>query len=95
MITVKENTTLVNISELRNKPEKIFREMRKRRVVVEKHRRPVAVLIPVEQFKELEELLDFVEDHVLGWLAREREKGRKDPTWISLEAALKRVGLRH
>lgn len=57
MITLKENTTLINISELRNEPEKIFREMRKRPVVVEKHRKPVAVLIPLEQFQEMEKLL--------------------------------------
>ena len=95
MITVKENTTLINISELRNEPEKIFREMRKRRVVVEKHRQPVAVLIPVEQFEEMEELLDFVEDYVLGSLAKEREKKQKNPKWVSLEKAMRRVGLRH
>ena len=94
MITIKENTTLINISELRNEPEKIFREMRKRRIVVEKHRRPVAVLIPIEQFEEMEGLLDFVEDYVLGHLARERDKKHRNPKWVPLEAAMKRAGLR-
>ena len=63
MITMKKDTTLVGISELRNQPDKIFNEMRKRLVVIEKHHKPVAVLVPVEQFEEMEKLLDFVEDY--------------------------------
>lgn len=94
MITVKEGTTLISISELRNEPEKIFREMRKKRIVIEKHRRPVAILIPVEQFEEMQELLDFVEDYVLGHLAKERDKKHRSSAWVSLEEAMKRVGLR-
>ena len=94
MITVKEETTLVGISELRNAPERVLREMRKRTVVIERHRKPVAVLIPIEAFKEREEIFDFVEDFVLAHLAREREKKHPNPKWISIEEALKRVGLK-
>lgn len=94
MITVKEETTLVGISELRNQPEKILKEMRKRPVVIERHRKPVAVLVPIEQFEDREELFDFVEDQILGYLARQREKKHRNPKWVSLEEAMKRVGLR-
>ena len=94
MITVKENTTLVGVSELRNAPERIFKEMQKRQVVIERHRKPVAVLIPIEKFEEMEQLLDFVEDHMLRLLAQEREKKHKNPKWISIEGAVKRVGLK-
>lgn len=95
MITVKENTTLVGISELRTRPEEILREMEKRPVLIERHRKTVAVLLPIKKFEEMEELLDFVEDYLLGLAAKEREKGSKNPKWVSIEEALKRVGLVH
>jgi prevent-host-death family protein len=95
MITVKENTTLIGISELRNEPERIFKEMRKRPIVIGKHRKPVAVLIPMEEYEEMGRLLEMVEDYVLGMLAQERDKKHKNPKWVSIEEALKRVGLKH
>lgn len=93
-MTFKENTTLIGISELRNQPDRIFKEMRKRLLVIEKHHKPVAVLLPIEQYTSIQELLDAVEDTALGMLAKEREEKRKNPEWISLEDALKRVGLK-
>lgn len=94
MITVKEETTLVGVSELRTSPERIFKEMEKRPVVIERHRKPIAVLVPVKKFEEMEKLFDLVEDYVLGSLAKEREKKHKNPKWVSVEEAWKRVGLR-
>ena len=94
MITVKENTTLVGISELRNSPERIFKEISKRPVVIERHRKPVAVLMPIKKFEEMEKLFDLIEDLVLSSLAQEREKRHRKPQWVSIEEAMKRVGLR-
>ena len=94
MITVKENTTLVGVSELRNAPDRIFKEMQKRQVVIERHRKPVAVLVPVKKFEEMEKLFDLIEDYILGSLAKEREKKYKNPKWIPIEEAWKRVGMR-
>ena len=78
MITVKEDTTLVGVSELRSAPGRIFKEMQKRRVVIERHRKPVAVLVPIEKFREMEQLLDFVEDEppiAVGCATRSQDDG--------------------
>lgn len=93
-MTFKEDTTLIGVSELRNQPDRVFAEMRKRLLVIEKHHKPVAVLLPIEQYTTIQELLDAVEDTALGMLAKEREKKQKNPGWVSLEEALKRVGLK-
>ncbi len=95
MITMKDNTTLVAVSELRNQPEKIFNEMRTRLVMIEKHRKPVAVLISIERYEEMEKLLELAEDYALGMLAKERDQKTKSPQWVSMENAMKRVGLKH
>lgn len=93
MITLKEETTLVGVSELRNEPDRIFREMHKRLLVIGKHHRPVAVLLPIEKFENMQKLFDLVEDYALGLLAREREEKHKNPKWVSIEEAIKRAGL--
>ena len=94
-MTFKENTTLVGVSEMRTKPDKIFSEMKKNLVVIEKHGKPVAVLLSVKEFEEIKQMLDMVEDYALGMLAKERDKKHKNPKWVSIEEAMKRVGLKH
>lgn len=93
VIASEEEATFVGVSELRNQPDRIFKEMRERLVVIEKHHKPVAVLLPIEKYESLERLLDLVEEYVLGVLASEREEKNKNPNWVSLEKALRRVGL--
>lgn len=85
MITVKEDTTLVGISELRNSPERIFKEMGKRAVVIERHRKPVAVMIDYKRYERQEKLLDWAEDYILGMIALERDKGSKKSDFIDIE----------
>lgn len=94
MIKFKQNTTLVGVSEFRTKPDKIFNEMKNNLVMLEKHGKPVAVLMSVKEFEEMKEMLDFVEDYTLGMLAKERDKKHKNPKWISIEEAMKRTGLK-
>ncbi len=93
MITVKEDTTLVGISELRDKAkvEDILKTAKKRRVVIEKRHKPVAVLLSMEIYEQLEQLIDLIEDQTLGKEAKARLKQKKKP--LSIEAFEKRIGL--
>ena len=62
---------------------------------MEKHHKPVAVLVPIEQYDKTEEALDLLEDHLLGLLAREREQHSRRKDTLTLEDLERRVGLRH
>ena len=92
MYTVKEETTLVGVSELRTRLEKILEAARRHKVVIEKRNKPVAVLIAIERYNAIEELLDRIEDYELGRLAREREKKASKNDYLTFEAALRKVG---
>lgn len=94
MISVKENTTLVGVSELRTNPEAVFKQMHKNAVILEKRNRPVAVLLPIERYEELERAMEWLEDQALGYLAHTREKETVRVKYIPLSEAEKRVGLR-
>ena len=90
MITLKENTTLVGISELRTKIDAILEEIKKHHVMIEKRNKPVAMLLSIEEFDRLESLLEFIEDYGLAALAKQREgKGK----FLSLREARKRAGV--
>ncbi|MBI4436350.1 MAG: type II toxin-antitoxin system Phd/YefM family antitoxin [Candidatus Omnitrophica bacterium] len=90
MMTLKENTTLVGISELRTKINEVLTELKKHHVLIEKRNKPVAMLLSIEEFERLESLLEFVEDYGLAILAKQREgKGK----YLSLEEAKKKAGL--
>lgn len=91
MYTIREDTTLVGASELRTRFEKILEEARHHKVVIEKRNRPVAVLIAIERYNMIEDLLDRIEDYELCRLAKEREKGYSIKDYISLEKALRKV----
>lgn len=91
MITVKEGTTLVGISELRTKADEILRAMERSTVVVERRNKPLAVLLPISRYEEMETLLDWVEDQILGHLALQRERSTPRKAYVPLEQALKRL----
>lgn len=92
MYTIREDTTLVGVSELRTKIEKILEEAKLHKIVIEKRNKPIAVLIAIEQYNAMEELLDSVEDLELGRMAKEREKRSSKKDYISLGKALERFG---
>lgn len=93
MITVKEETTLVGISELRTKAEEILRQMAKTTVVIERRHKPVAVMLPIEKYEDMEALLDWLEEQGLAALARKRERGSARKDYIPLDEAKKRLRL--
>ena len=95
MRRVKGDTTLVGISELRTQADAILKVAQHEPVIVEKHHKPMAVLVPIEQYDKTEEALDLLEDHLLGLLAREREQHSRRKDTLTLEDLERRVGLRH
>jgi len=95
MRRVKGDTTLVGISELRTRAEEILKAAQQEPVIVEKRHRPMAVLIPIEQYDRTEETLDLFEETILGLLAKARERGSRRRDYLTLEELERRVGLRH
>ncbi|MBI4313575.1 MAG: type II toxin-antitoxin system Phd/YefM family antitoxin [Candidatus Omnitrophica bacterium] len=93
MLIIKEAATLVGFSELRTKAKQILRAMGKTTVILERRRKPVAVMLPVEKFRKMESLLDWVEDQALGLLAKKREKGTSRKNYLSLEQLKRRLHL--
>lgn len=94
MYTFYEPASLVGVSELRTHLDEILKLVRKSKVFLGKRNKPVAVLVSIEKFQEMEDLLEKMEDAALGYVARDREKGTKLKEYISLDAAEKRVGLK-
>ena len=95
MRQVKSDTTLVGISELRTQADAIVKVAQRGPVVLEKHHKPIAVLVPIEQYDRTEDTLDLLEDTILGLLAKEREQRSRRKDVLTLEELEKRVGLRH
>lgn len=88
MITVKENTTLVGVSELRSGIEKILAKTRDGHVVIEKRHKPAAVLMSNDEYEHLQHLVDTAEDLVLGFIAEKRFKDSSDKDYIDIETLL-------
>lgn len=93
MKVVHENTTFVQASELRTHLDEILKQVSKSRVVLEKHHKPVAVLVDPKKYEEMEDILEGYSDLILALEARKREK-RKNKKYIPLEEVMKRVGLK-
>ena len=87
MITVKEDTTIVGVSEIRTKMDEILRLAKKHRVIIEKRNKPVAALVDIEKYEEMEMLLDALEDVALGYLAKDREKTSSARDFIPIKEA--------
>ena len=94
MKTIKEETTLIGISELRTKADQVFKVMDRSTVILERRHRPKAVLISIERYEKMEALLDWVEDQVLGLLAKEREKGTPRKAYLTLDQVEERLKIR-
>jgi len=92
MITVDERTTIVGVAELRKVMKEVLEEIKKNRVVLTKRNKPVGVILDYQEFKKMEELVDALEDYILGSLAKERAL-RRDKKVISLEDAEKKLGI--
>ncbi len=85
MITVKEKTTIAAISELRNNSEEIIRALKENQVILERHKKPVAVMLDYERYEQLKVILDYAEDYILGSVALERDKSAKKSDFIDID----------
>ena len=93
MLTLKEDTALIGVAELRTKAADVLKEIKKHKVILTKRNRPVGVIIDYDEYEKTEQILDEVEDIVLGKIAMERLE-RKDKKAITLEDAERKFGLR-
>ncbi|MCK4336823.1 MAG: type II toxin-antitoxin system Phd/YefM family antitoxin [Candidatus Aminicenantes bacterium] len=85
---MKENTTLVGVSELRAGIDKILEKARKGLVIIEKRHKPQAVLMSNEEYEHLTNILDMAEDLVLGFIAVDRFKNSKETDYLDIETLL-------
>lgn len=92
MITVEGKTTLVGVAELRKATAEILKRIKSNKVILTKRNKPVGVILDYEEYKKIEDIMEALEDYILGSLAQERAR-RKDQKVISLEEAEKRLGL--
>jgi len=93
MITVEGKTTLVGVAELRKVTAEILKKIKSSKVILTKRNKPVGVILDYEEYQKIEDIMEALEDYILGSLAQERAK-RKDQKVISLEEAEKKLGLR-
>jgi prevent-host-death family protein len=92
MISVKEDTTIVGITELRKMIPQILKKIKQEKVILTRRNRPIGILVDYEEYERMEKMIGAFEDQVLGQLAKERAS-RKDRKTIGLEEAERRVGI--
>jgi prevent-host-death family protein len=93
MWTVEEKTTIVGVAELRKAMKDVIEEIKTRKVILTKRNKPIGVLINYEDFKKMEDLVEAIQDFILGQMAQERTR-RQDKKWVTLEEVEKKLGLR-
>lgn len=92
MITVEGKTTLVGVAELRKMTKEVLEKLKSNKVILTKRNKPVGVLIDYGEFRRIEEIMEALEDYILGTLAKERAQ-RKGKKVISLDEAERKLGL--
>jgi prevent-host-death family protein len=94
MYYFEEASALVGVSELRTRLDEILKLAKKATVFLRKRDKPVAVLVPIEQYRETEAFLEHIEDTILGHIAMERMKNAKPSDFMTLEELEEKIGLR-
>jgi len=89
MITVKENTTLVGVSELRSGIDKVLEKAQEGLVIIEKRHKPQAVLMSSEEYEYIQEIMEMAEDFVLGYIGKERFENSSEDDYLDLESLTK------
>jgi len=92
MITVEGKTTLVGVAELRKITKEVLEKLKSNKVILTKRNKPVGVLLDYGEFRKIEEIMEALEDYILGTLAKKRAQ-RKGKKVISLEEAERKLGL--
>lgn len=91
MLRIKENTTLVPVTELRTRAKEILKEAEGSKIILELHHKPVAILMSLKTYELYEKIMDWAEDEYFAKIAKDRtaRKGK----WISHEKIKKSAGL--
>jgi prevent-host-death family protein len=92
MITVEGKTTLVGVAELRKITKEVLEKLKSNKVILTKRNKPVGVLLDYGEFRKIEEIMEALEDYILGTLSKKRAQ-RKGKKVISLEEAERKLGL--
>lgn len=92
MITVEGKTTLVGVAELRKITAEILEKLKSSKVILTKRNKPVGVILDYDEFRNIEAIMDALEDYILGTLAKERAQRRGKKT-LSLKEVEKQLGL--
>ncbi len=85
MITISDKATIAAISELRNKTEDILKQLADHHVILQRHNKPVAVMIGYKQYEQFKKLLDLAEEHALGTTALERDKKSSKKDFVDIK----------
>lgn len=85
MRIVRERTAIASVSELRTAFDAILEQARESPVELERHNKPVAVLLDPKKFEEMQERLEQLEDILLAFEARDRERSARKGDYLSLE----------
>ena len=93
MITVKEDSALIGVAELRTNAANVLKEIKTHKVILTRRNKPVGVIIDYDQYENIELLVDKIEDIVLGNIAKER-LNRRNKKLLPLEEVERKVGLR-
>ncbi len=91
METFKEPTTIVGISEIREKYNEIKQKAKKHKVLFGKRNKLDLVIYNREKFEEMERLLDSFEEFILGNIASERLSKAKTKNFLSSKELRKRL----
>lgn len=85
MITIKEKSTVVSISELRTKSEEILNRLKENKVILARHNKPVAVMLDYKQYETVEKMLEFAEDYILGAIAMQRDLHARKRDFVDID----------
>ena len=94
MIMIKEDTNLVGVSELRTHIDQILQDSKKHKILIHRRNKPIAVLLDIEKYQQMEGTLELLEDFALGYLARERDRGTKISAYLDIEDVKKKIKLK-
>lgn len=60
--------------------------MKDNRVILARHNKPVAVILDYKQYEDIDDMLEFAEDYILGSMALKRDKDAKKDDFVNIES---------
>lgn len=94
MYSFQEDTTLVGVTELRTRLKEVQKALKKNKVILQLRHKPLAVLVPLDHYRKMEELLETLEDRSLGSLAKERDRATRSEDYLTLAEVEKQLKLK-